>query len=69
MKLIISDTGIGFEIADNRLPRDHYGLIGMRERVESVEGMIEIKSSPGYGTTVSVSVPTGKVNWSEDGKD
>ena len=58
--LEIEDNGIGFD-----LPRDwvaqarsgHLGLLGMRERVQSIGGEIEFSSSPGQGTRVRVVVP------------
>jgi len=57
--LEIEDDGVGFE-----LPRDwvaqarsgHLGLLGMRERVQSIDGEIEFDSRPGQGTRVRVVV-------------
>ena len=34
------------------------GTIGMQERAELVGGRLEVRSAPGSGTTVLVSVPT-----------
>ncbi len=58
-QLEIIDDGKGFNSADKRFG---YGLIGMRERVKSMGGTLEITSSPGAGTTISVQIParTGK---------
>jgi signal transduction histidine kinase len=53
--LSITDDGKGFDI--NRVPSDGLGLISMRERVESVRGVLEIHSSPGSGTRLTVTVP------------
>jgi PAS domain S-box-containing protein len=57
VKLVIEDDGAGFE---PDLPRgeDHIGLIGMKERVDALEGSLTIESSPGKGTTIVVEVPS-----------
>jgi signal transduction histidine kinase len=36
-----------------------YGLAGMRGRVEQVGGTIDVRSAPGEGTSVRVTVPAG----------
>jgi PAS domain S-box-containing protein len=36
------------------------GLLGMRERLEMVGGTIDLKSTPGSGTTVEARIPFGK---------
>jgi signal transduction histidine kinase len=33
------------------------GLLGMRERVALVDGRLDVESSPGSGTTLSIEVP------------
>jgi two-component system sensor histidine kinase UhpB len=53
-QLEISDDGKGFNTADKRFG---YGLVGMRERVKSMGGTLEITSSSGAGTTISVQIP------------
>jgi two-component system, NarL family, sensor histidine kinase UhpB len=35
----------------------HFGLVGMRERVEGVGGRFEITTSPGDGTALLIEVP------------
>lgn len=54
----ISDDGCGFDVAailqDERRP---FGLLSMRERVESLGGNVGITSRPGHGTVVAVRVP------------
>jgi signal transduction histidine kinase len=56
--LTIRDDGIGFDPAQAaRLLNDgHYGLAGMRERVELGGGRLELDSQPGHGTTIHVSL-------------
>ncbi|MBI4317560.1 MAG: GAF domain-containing sensor histidine kinase [Chloroflexi bacterium] len=58
--LSVEDDGIGFAVADvmERSPDEgHYGLLGMRERAESVGGRLDISSEPGQGTKIELLVP------------
>lgn len=57
--LIISDDGVGFEIADQASPTEkrHWGLITMAERAAAVGGYCRVESQPGKGTRVIVEVP------------
>lgn len=55
----IRDDGRGFEPGMQAGPRQgHFGLAGMRERVERLGGGFAIDSEPGCGTTVRAHVPT-----------
>ncbi|HEX8963608.1 MAG TPA: sensor histidine kinase, partial [Rhodocyclaceae bacterium] len=54
--LQITDDGQGFDAAANGQFAG-FGLIGMRERAESLGGYVTIISRPGEGTTVQVTVP------------
>jgi two-component system NarL family sensor kinase len=54
-RLTIRDNGRGF--APERTAPGRVGLVGMRERVELLGGTLRIRSAPGRGTWVSVSVP------------
>jgi signal transduction histidine kinase len=53
ISLRISDDGQGFDVAGPRSD-DSYGLIGMRERTESLGGEFSISSQPGVGTSVEI---------------
>ena len=54
----IRDDGAGFEVGAQAGPRQgHFGLAGMRERVERLAGTIEIDSMPGGGTSVRAIIP------------
>ena len=55
--LDIQDNGIGFEPAGPFIPPSGWGLAGMRERVESVDGQFQLDSSPGKGTTIKITIP------------
>jgi signal transduction histidine kinase len=54
--LRVEDDGCGFDIAC--LPANHrtFGLIGMKERAELMDGQLDILSQPGQGTRVEVRV-------------
>jgi len=52
--LVIRDDGVGMEVD---APRTGFGLIGMRERVLSLGGSLQIRSPHGGGTRVRVLLP------------
>ncbi|HZO36031.1 MAG TPA: GAF domain-containing protein [Solirubrobacteraceae bacterium] len=54
IRVVVSDNGSGFDVGT---AREGFGLVGMRERVELVGGVLEISSTPGSGTTISADVP------------
>ena len=58
VKLSIQDDGKGFD-ADNMESNDEpgYGLMDVRERLESLEGRLEVHSSPDSGTRLVASIP------------
>ncbi len=56
--LTISDQGIGFDTKIDLIPPRGWGLAGMRERAESLDGELWIDSTPGEGTVVKVVIPT-----------
>jgi signal transduction histidine kinase len=43
------------------------GILGMRERIASVGGRLEVRSKPGRGTLIRAEVPVGGMK--RDGKD
>lgn len=56
LHLRIQDNGKGFDPAAGT-PREGFGLLGMRERVLALNGGLQIDSTPGHGTTVSIDIP------------
>jgi two-component system sensor histidine kinase UhpB len=52
----IGDDGVGIRPPDLNRP-DRFGLRSMRERAHSLGGSVEIRSTPGQGTTISMSLP------------
>jgi signal transduction histidine kinase len=59
IELTVRDDGRGFALGSQLGPdQGHFGLSGMRERVERLGGTLSIDSQPGSGTTVRAVVPT-----------
>ncbi|MCL4559969.1 MAG: MEDS domain-containing protein [Chloroflexi bacterium] len=60
VELNVEDNGQGFEVPTQWLEqarKGHLGLVGIRERAEAIGGTVEVKSHPGKGTFIRVSVP------------
>lgn len=58
VRLQVNDNGGGFDATNSMAATSrHWGLLGMRERAEKINGRITIKSAPGAGTEIDVSVP------------
>jgi signal transduction histidine kinase len=55
LMLEVSDNGIGFD--PTRSFPGHLGLRSMRERVASLDGKLEIISSPDFGTRILAQIP------------
>ena len=55
IRLVVEDDGRGFGVSN--MPEDRHGLVGMNERAKMLGGRLEIRSSPGAGTTVEATVP------------
>jgi DNA-binding CsgD family transcriptional regulator len=54
----ILDDGTGFEPGDlSSSPLGHYGLVGMKERVQRIGGKLVLSSRSGAGTEVKFHVP------------
>jgi signal transduction histidine kinase len=52
----LKDNGVGFD-QDNRRNRSRLGLSSMEDRIKKIGGRLNIKSSPGLGTTISFAIP------------
>jgi signal transduction histidine kinase len=60
-QVTVQDDGVGFDLALLATAEGQkYGLGFMRERAHEVGGSVEIRSSPGAGTQVLVTVPRRK---------
>jgi ligand-binding sensor domain-containing protein/signal transduction histidine kinase len=61
LRVEVQDDGCGFEASSGRsLDGPHFGLTGMRERVEKLGGEFYLSSYPGKGTQVRLSIPAGQ---------
>ncbi len=58
VQLEIRDDGCGFVAGAARSAvTDHFGIIGMRERVEQMGGSFDLRTSPGEGTSAIAVLP------------
>jgi two-component system sensor histidine kinase DegS len=60
VQLVIADNGVGFQlnvVESRSKTHTHFGLIGMRERVELLQGKMDIESVVGQGTKIKIDVP------------
>lgn len=56
--LSVRDDGIGFIAAPGLSALGgHWGLLGMRERIEALGGMLRVDTTPGQGTLVTAELP------------
>ncbi|HWD83560.1 MAG TPA: sensor histidine kinase [Kribbella sp.] len=57
--LDVRDDGAGFDPARTRPSSEAggFGLVAMRQRVEALNGTLEVESEPGFGTAISATVP------------
>jgi len=53
----VSDNGCGFNPCDRPGPREgHFGLEGIRERINSFNGKFKMDSKPGFGTKMTITL-------------
>lgn len=53
----VKDDGVGFDPLDSDGRPRGLGLLGIQERVSALYGSLEIKSAPGKGTQLHLSIP------------
>jgi signal transduction histidine kinase len=54
----IMDDGSGFDVRSlSKMPENHYGLLGIQERVERIHGTFNLQSAIGAGTQIAIEVP------------
>jgi signal transduction histidine kinase len=57
--LEVKDDGRGFDPSEAlATAAGHFGLLGLRERANKLQGRLRIESKSGAGTLISVTVPT-----------
>lgn len=60
LTLVVEDDGVGFRTSRPEDTNDgHFGLALMRERAAEAGGTVDVHSTPGAGTRVSLRVPVG----------
>ena len=69
VSLVVSDDGKGFILPaklNDLISEGHFGLVGLQEFVDSVDGDLQIFSSPGEGSHIIATIPL-KVKEGSDG--
>jgi two-component system sensor histidine kinase DegS len=69
VKIYIVDNGIGFDVEMTHkiiTKGNNFGLLGMRERVELLEGTMDINSEKDSGTKITMLIPIGGAENKED---
>ena len=61
--MLVDDNGTGF---DQKIKNNSFGLLGIRERVLAVGGVVKINSALGRGTQVEVSIPAHYFSQSDE---
>lgn len=56
VRLTVSDNGPGFSLS-GALPSDSFGLLSMQEQALAAGAQFAVSSSPGQGTSISVTMP------------
>ena len=59
-KIVIEDNGVGFysgRKSGSLAKKTRLGIMGMKQRVQSLGGDFEINSNPGKGTRISIKIP------------
>ncbi|BFH10829.1 sensor histidine kinase [Paenibacillus melissococcoides] len=61
VRVVVRDNGYGFKLDSLEVKSKehmHFGLLGMKERVELLEGHMEIYSAENRGTRIVIQIPT-----------
>jgi two-component system nitrate/nitrite sensor histidine kinase NarX len=68
-RFVVRDNGVGFDAGLGHGP-SHVGMKIMRERASGIGAQVEVASTPGQGTTATLTLPTHPVTggWRGDGQ-
>ena len=60
LALSIADDGDGFDLdnLENNPASGHFGLVNLKDRIEMLDGVLRIESTPSEGTALFATVPT-----------
>ncbi len=58
--LVVRDDGVGFVVSQTERTGQSFGIIGMKERTQLLQGKMEIVSAPKQGTKVFFQIPLKK---------
>jgi len=64
IKVMISDDGTGFDLPKvmaEKTGKVSFGLLSMKERIELINGKLQIETAPGSGTKIIVNLPMEKM--------
>ena len=59
VQLTVQDNGLGFVVPENlttRAANGHFGLLGIQERAELIGAQVQLHSTPGVGTTLTITL-------------
>ncbi|MFM9912493.1 MAG: PAS domain S-box protein [Methylophilaceae bacterium] len=60
ISLTVQDNGVGMNMGDVDQTQ-HFGLLGMRERVQALNGVFSVDSELGHGVTIKVEIPSAVI--------
>lgn len=55
INVLVRDNGVGFDPTEEK--KESFGIIGMKERVELINGIFTIDTEKGKGTTIRINLP------------
>ncbi len=61
----VRDDGIGFNVNDDQLDESHVGLRIMNERAQILGADLEVRSTPGHGSSIILTLPPASARSSE----
>lgn len=57
VSVVVKDDGVGFVVSEKSADGESFGILGMKERTQLLEGKMEIHSQPKQGTRVQFQIP------------
>lgn len=73
LMLIVCDDGVGFDVEETlkmvKYKGSNYGLLGIMERVNQLQGDFNVESKKGVGTTFKIKLPVNREVFKDDKED